>query len=59
MDKLNNYIPVLRDTPIPIIVKPPCLTPACIEINKKFEESMKQLQSQPISQNKQEQNQLK
>lgn len=59
MDKLNNYIPVPLDIPIPVIVKAPCLTPACIEINKKFEASMKQLQSQPISQNKLEQNQLK
>jgi hypothetical protein len=51
MDKLNNYIPVPVILPQPKIEKQPCLTPACMEINKKFEASMKQLQSQPILHN--------
>ena len=49
MDKINNYVPIPMVLPQPTIVKTPCLTPACMEINKKFQASMKQLQSQPIS----------
>ena len=59
MDKLNNYIPVPIVLPQPKIVKLPCSTPACNEINKKFEASMKQSQSQPTSQNNSQQNHLK
>ena len=49
MDKLNNYIPVPMPIP-PLPPKQPCLNPACLEINKKFEEAIKkQSQPQPIS----------
>jgi hypothetical protein len=56
MDKLNNYIPV--PMPIPQIPKQPCLTPACLEQNKRYEEAIKkQLQSPPISNSTKQQNQ--
>lgn len=56
MDKINNYIPVPINIPQPVIVNRPCLTPACLEMRKKFEASMKQSQSQPILQNNSQQN---
>lgn len=45
MDKINNYVPV--PMPIPTFPKPPCLTPACLELNKKYEEAIKK-QLQPL-----------
>jgi hypothetical protein len=56
MDKLNNYIPV--PLPQPLIVKLPCSTPACAEVNRKYEEAIKkQPQSQPTSHSNFQQNQ--
>lgn len=42
MDKLNNYIPVPIKIPEP--VKAPCLTPACKEINRLYEEGIRKRQ---------------
>ena len=55
MDKLNTYIPVPINIPPLKIEKQPCLTPACLEINKKFEASMKQQQSQSTLHNNSQQ----
>lgn len=47
---MNNYIPKI--IPLPEIKKEPCLTPACMEINKKMDMLMKQLQPLQVSNSK-------
>ena len=51
MDKINNYIP--KPIPPPVIPKKPCLTPACFEKNRQYEEAIKaQQSSRPTLHNK-------